>query len=169
MTYLIAQGHRRIGVLCGDFAAASARLRLDGYRLALATAGIEYDECLVLPGGFYPQSGYERTLRLMQRPQELRPTALFCSNDGIALGALEALSGLGVAVPDEMSVLGFDDIPSARTARIPLSTMRQPLSRIGVRAAELLLEQIRSGSSIGRKEVLPTELIIRNTVAPPGS
>jgi len=165
VSYLIDQGHRRIGMLCGDFVSASARLRLDGYRQALAKAGIAYDETLVLPGGHYARSGHERALQILQWPADRRPTALFCSNDGIALGVLDALHELKVSVPEEISVCGFDDIPSAPLAQPALTTVRQPLNRIGMRAVELLLEQITAGKPTGRKEVLPAELIIRDSVA----
>ncbi|HZT44211.1 MAG TPA: LacI family DNA-binding transcriptional regulator [Chthonomonadaceae bacterium] len=165
--YLVRQGHRRIAYLSGETTLRSSLQRLEGYRQALEAAGIPYEEGLVWPGGYNTPSGYLRTIEHLHKNRRGRPTALFCAGDGIAIGALEALHELGIRVPTEMSVVGFDDISAAASSHPPLTTMRQPLRDIGSRAAELLLEQIKASRWLGRKEVMPTELIVRDSVAPP--
>ncbi len=165
--HLLAQGHRRIAILCGNATISSTVLRHAGYQKALATAGIACDPTLILPGIYSIPSGYERTLELMRRPIPLRPTALFCSSDDIAFGAMQALQELELRVPQNVSVVGFDDLPSAANTQPPLTTVRQPLRALGEHAVELLLAQIEGTAPTGQKEVLPTELIIRASVAPP--
>jgi LacI family transcriptional regulator len=167
--YLIGLGHRRIAMLCGYASVGSVALRLEGCRRALAAAGIDFDLSLVLPGAYVEQSGYERAHLLLRRPAAERPTVLFCGNDQIALGALIALEERGVRVPDDVSVVGFDDIPAAATARPGLTTVRQPMRRLGARAAEVLLAHIRRELPPGHKEILPTELVVRRSAAAPAS
>jgi LacI family transcriptional regulator len=165
--HLLAQGHRRIAVLCGGAQARSANQRLRGYRLALEDHGIEFDPSLVFPGHYTAASGYENGLAAARRTEQCRPTALFCCNDEIALGAYRALEESGLRIPEEMSVVGFDDIASAASYRPPLTTVRQPLMQLGDRAARLLLARIEGEIPGGQKETLPTEVIVRESVAPP--
>lgn len=165
VAYLVAQGHRRIAYLDGQW--QSAMLRLEGYRRALEEADIAYEESLVWSGDYTIPSGYERTLANMQGNSPNRPTALFCGDDAIALGAVGALRDLGLRVPQDVSVAGFDDISLAANSHPALTTMRQPLGQIGLRAAEMLMDQIEAREAPGRKEFLPTELIVRDSVAPP--
>ncbi|HZP80939.1 MAG TPA: LacI family DNA-binding transcriptional regulator [Chthonomonadaceae bacterium] len=165
--YLIGQGHRRIALLRGDDNLTSAAQRLQGYCDALEEAGIPYDEALVLPGGYNQDRGHERALELMRLPESRRPTALFCSNDNIAFGALNALKELGLQVPRDISVAGFDDVFMAALMHPPLTTVHHPLRRIGERAAEILLSQIHDGAPQAQKEVIPAELTLRDSVAAP--
>jgi LacI family transcriptional regulator len=165
--YLIQQGHRRIAILCGNQQSRSAAQRFQGYRLALEEQGIPFIPSLALSGQYAPASGYENALELARRPDECRPTALFCSNDEIALGAYRALEESGLRIPEDVSVVGFDDIASAADYRPPLTTVRQPLEQLGERATRLLLGQIEEGVPRGRKETLCTRLILRESVAPP--
>ncbi len=167
MGHLVGLGHRRIAFLPGRLQSRSARARHEGYQNALSRAGIAYDPSLVLPGAYSAASGSERAGKLLELPDGLRPTALFCGNDQIAIGALRVLREAGVRVPEEMSVTGFDDIPEAVTLDPPLTTIRQPLEEMGRRAARLLLDNIESGSPIGAREILPTEIVYRRSVAPP--
>ncbi len=167
--YLIKQGHRRIALLRGHADLSSAIERLQGYREALAEADIPCDEGLMPAGQYNQPTGYERAQRLMRLPEARRPTALFCCNDYIALGALRGLKELGLRVPQDVSVVGFDDVPLAAATQPSLTTVRQPLRRIGTRAAEILLSQIQEGAANARREVLPTKLMLRDSVAPPAS
>jgi DNA-binding LacI/PurR family transcriptional regulator len=167
--HLLSQGHRRIAFLPGRAQSRSARLRHEGYRRALDAAGIAYDPALVLPGGYYAVSGYERTQKLMALPDTQRPTALCCGNDQIAMGTLRALQEAGIQVPAEVSVTGFDDCPEAALLLPPLTTVRQPIEEMGRRAARLLLDTIEAGHPLGVKEILPTEIVYRRSVAPPPS
>ncbi len=166
VTYLVEQGHQRIAILGGDANMTSAQQRRQGYRQALEAADIGYDAALDLPGTYNSASGYRSTMALLERSAEAQPTALFCSNDDIAFGALRALQERGRRVPQEMSVVGFDDLPPASMTQPPLTTVRQPLRELGERAAEMLLAQIAGVAPSGQKEVLPTELIVRASVAP---
>lgn len=162
---VIAQGHRRIAFLPGRSQSHSARLRQEGYRRALDTAGIAPNPDLIVPGFYSATSGYERTQQLLRFPPSERPTALCCGSDQIAFGALRALQEAGLRVPEEISVTGFDDVPEAATQSPPLTTVRQPLEDLGHHAAQSLLATIEAGAPLGQKEELPTELILRRSVA----
>lgn len=165
--YLIKKGHRRIAYLGGDATMQSAHLRYEGYRKALEEAGLSHSADLAPEGVYRQVSGYERTRSLMDLPKESVPTALFCGSDEIALGAFQALKDLGKDIPADVSVAGFDDIAAASTTNPPLTTVRQPLRLLGERAVEMLLSRIADKGQQGEKEYLPSELIVRSTVAPP--
>jgi DNA-binding LacI/PurR family transcriptional regulator len=166
--YLIGFGHTRIAHLCGDEAHSSAHRRREGYIEALHQAGIPIDDSLVLGGIYSSQSGHERTSTLLARGAQA-PTAIFCSSDEIAIGALDAAHKLGFSIPGDISIIGFDDTSGADSAYPPLTTMRQPLHQIGSEAVEILLDMIDDGGLIGRKRILQAELIERSTVGPPPS
>jgi LacI family transcriptional regulator len=165
--HLTQQGHRRIAALCGNSELASNAQRLEGYRSALAEAHIAYDEALVLPGVYWEWSGRDNTETLMSRPASQRPTALFCGNGRIALGAMQALESLGIAVPREISITAVSETAAISTARIPLTASQMPLRLIGERAVESLLDQIHTGKPAGEKICIPGELVIRESVACP--
>jgi DNA-binding LacI/PurR family transcriptional regulator len=163
--YLAEQGHRRIAILCGNRELTSNSQRLEGYRRALAEAGIACDETLVMPGEYWEWSGEENAARLMQREPAERPTALFCSNGRIALGALRALENLNVRVPEEISVTAISETADISLARLPLTAAQMPLRQVGEQATEALLAQIHNGVAGGAKILLPGELVVRETVA----
>lgn len=141
--YLIGLGHRQIAHFAGETALYGARERLAGYRRALEEAGIPFEEARVVMGNFSHYSGREQTKRLIQQtPAEEFPTAIFCANDAIAVACMETLAEAGIQVPSDISVVGFDDTLNARTSVPPLTTVRQPLRRMGARAVELLLIQV---------------------------
>ncbi|HZP82439.1 MAG TPA: LacI family DNA-binding transcriptional regulator [Chthonomonadaceae bacterium] len=165
--HLLEQGHRRIAMFQGASSFRCVAQRTRGYREALAAWGIAYDETLVFPGEYSAESGYENARLLLQQPAWLRPTAIFGCNDLIALGVLCALREAGVRVPQEMSVVGFDDVAPAAISQPPLTTIHQPLHRLGETAIEMLLAQIEGEAAPGEHRLLPTELITRGSVAPP--
>jgi LacI family transcriptional regulator len=165
--YLLSLGHRRIALLCGDRPRSSALPREEGYRLALEAAGIPFNPALALPGKYTPESVQERVDALMDLPANRRPTALFCAVDSIAQWTLMALRRRGIQVPEEVSVAGHDDIPTAALEHPPLTTMRQPFPAIASRALDLLLDQERDISARGRHILLPAELVVRASTAPP--
>ncbi len=140
--HLLAQGHRRIGFINGEPWMDAARDRLKGYRQALATADLPFDAALVRHGDWMSGTGFEHALALMRirRP----PTAIFCANDLMALGAIEALKQLGRAVPGDVAVIGYDDLEMARHAHPPLSTVMLPSFAMGQWATERLLEEAAS-------------------------
>jgi len=167
--YLIAAGHRRIGFINGETWQEAAKDRLKGYRQALATADLLFDPRLVRDGDWSPDKGFELTLSLMREPNP--PTAIFCANDLMAIGAIEALKQLGLRVPEDVSVMGYDDQEIARHTHPPLTTVVLPNYDLGRWAVETLLqeEQNRSaGAPVRHRTVkLDGPLIERASVCAP--
>ncbi|MFF7383490.1 substrate-binding domain-containing protein [Streptomyces griseoluteus] len=166
--HLIDLGHTRIGAIGGPSRMMCARARLDGYRAALDTAGLPADPALILEGDFHHESGHRLGLDLLGRPD--RPTAVFAGNDLQALGLYEAARELGLRVPEDVSVVGFDDLPVARWVGPPLTTVRQPLTEMAEAAARLVLELGRGERerSATRLE-LATSLVVRSSTAAPAA
>jgi LacI family transcriptional regulator len=159
--YLIEQGHQRIGFITGFMAINSARERLLGYKKALQDANIKFDGRLVIEGDFHPSGGYKAAEKLLGLSS--RPTAIFASNDLSAFGAMEAVRQVGLEIPKDISILGFDDIPQASSMYPKLTTVRQPLFDMGQLAVKLLLEQIKSPEIKAKQVTLKTQLIIRDS------
>lgn len=161
--YLISLGHRRIGFIAGPPNLLCSRARLDGYRAALEAAGIAVADELIREGNFYHESGYTggKALLALKNP----PTAIFASSDQMALGVYEAVRQRGLRVPDDVSVVGFDDLPEVRWSSPPLTTVRQPLAEMGLLAARTVL-RLAQGEKIESPRVeLATELIVRDSTA----
>lgn len=135
---LIAAGHRRIGHIQGEVWMEASRDRLKGYRQALSGHEIPFDAALVRPGNWEPSAGFHQTMSLMA--MENPPTAIFCANDLTALGAYDALHELGMRIPEDVSVVGYDDREIARFARPPLTTVLLPHFEMGMLAAEYLID-----------------------------
>ena len=135
-----------------------------GYREGLRAAGLPVDEALIRQGDFYQPRGFQAALELLNLPGA--PTALFASNDVSAFGAVAAVHELRLRVPDDVSVVGFDDIPSAQQVYPPLTTVRQPLYEMGAAATRLLLSLLRGGEAAVPRTSLPTTLIVRGSTAP---
>ncbi|QIK84588.1 LacI family DNA-binding transcriptional regulator [Sanguibacter sp. HDW7] len=167
--HLLALGHRRIAMLTGRADLESSRQREAGYREALGRAGVEVDESLVRVGGYRRESSLAPAHELLTLPE--RPTAIFAANDLSALGALDVATELGLRVPDDLSIVGFDDVPEASTATPPLTTVRQPIQQMGAAAVALLLRLIEdedADEDPGTKHVrLDTTLVRRGSTAPP--
>jgi len=163
--HLLDLGHRRIAYAGGVSASAPSRERLQGYLGALSDAGVAADPELVLEQGFSFHAGREMaaTLLAMERP----PTAIFAGSDASALGALEAARRLGLRIPDDLSVVGFDDTYSAFTTAPPLTTVRQPIEDMGRVALRTLLQQARGERPDSHHIQLATQLVIRESTAPP--
>jgi LacI family transcriptional regulator len=159
--HLLDLGHHRVGVITGPARNHDARERLRGVRAALEGAGRGWDDAWVVEGDFLEESGYRGATTLLKRGG---PTALIAGNDSMAIGALAALTHAGVRVPEEVAVVGFDDIPIARYVSPPLTTVRVSMPALGSRAAARLLEALDQGPGRERKqELLPTELVIRRS------
>lgn len=168
--YLCGRGHSRIAILPGESHKASSLHRVQGCLRALAGEGHTCPDNWMPPGGYNRESGYARTMELFAHGVTAdSPTALFCCNDSIAQGAYMAFRELGVRVPGDVSVIGFDDVVFAEHMDPPLTTVRQPLQQIGERATDILIDQIRqdSNSRIVQKEVLPVEIVERCSVSLP--
>ncbi|MWA15191.1 LacI family DNA-binding transcriptional regulator [Streptomyces sp. BA2] len=163
--HLLGLGHRRIGFIEGPPRLLCSRARLDGYRAALDVAGVPVDDELIVPGDFYHASGFTGCNQLLDLADP--PTAVFASSDQMALGAIEALRRRGLRVPEDMSVVGFDDLPEVRWSAPPLTTVRQPLSDMGKLAARAVLDLARSVAPASPRVELATELVVRASTAAP--
>ena len=170
--HLIDLGHRRIGFIGATFDGGTTKLkRLQGYLDALKAHQIEVDERLItgrreaatgIPGYSTEENGYEGMKRLLSLPN--RPTAIFARNDFTAIGAMTAIKQVGLDIPEDIAVIGFDDIPLAVHTSPPLTTVRQPVREQGQIAAEWLLQKIESSAEMPREErILGCELIIRDS------
>jgi DNA-binding LacI/PurR family transcriptional regulator len=164
-SYLLALGHRRIAFVSGPAELASVQERRRGYDDALRKAGVDPAAQLSLAGHFTEQFGMSALPRLLGAPDP--PTAAFVASDYIALGMLSAAETHGVRVPDDLSVVGFDDIRFSRYVRPRLTTIRSPLDRLARVGVELLFERLADPAAPARTEVLPVELIVRESAAPP--
>lgn len=159
-SYLIGRGHHRIAMLTGQSGPRQARVQ--GYRQALAEQGIPVDETLLQGSDFHEGGGFQAMRELLKRLP--RPTAVFAANDLMAMGALIALREAGMRVPDDIAIVGFDDIPVAKLVNPPLTTISQFPEQLGRRAAGMLFERL-SGTvpEGGRSELMPHELIVRES------
>lgn len=160
--HLITLGHRRIGIVCGHPEHQAASARFDGYRDALAAAHIRLDQRLVTQGYFDLQSGIEAGRALLSGDE--RPTAIFATNDEMAVGVMMTARELGLDVPRDVSIAGFDDTPMSRLIWPPLTTVRQPLEEMASAAVEALVQK-RGGERVE----LPFELLVRRSTAPPAT
>lgn len=160
---LIALGHRRIGHIQGHSKHGACEWRLEGYRRALARAGIDYDPALVVPGDFTFESGVRGANRLLDLPDP--PTAIFAANDDTAAGVMRVAGERRLAVPRDLSVCGFDDTPIARHIFPALTTVRQPTQQMGEAATLELLKEIRERGS-GRMLHLDYALQLRESIGP---
>ena len=165
-SYLVALGHRRIAFVSGPAELAAGQERRRGYEDALRKGGLDPDRQLTLAGHFTEQFGMSALPRLLAAPEP--PTAAFVASDYIALGMLSAAETHGVRVPADLSVVGFDDIRFSQYVRPRLTTIRSPLDRLAQTGVELLFERLAGGSSEARTEILPVELIVRESAGPPG-
>ena len=165
--HLTRLGHRRIGFIAGRPGLWCSRARLDGYRAGLEAVGIAVDPELVVQGDFDYASGYEGARRLLGLPD--LPTAVFAASDEMAMGVYEAARQRGLRVPEDLSVVGFDDLPQARWTSPPLTTVRQPLSEMGMLAVRTVLRLLNGEHLESAKVELATEVVVRDSTAPPGA
>jgi LacI family transcriptional regulator len=159
--HLLSLGRRRIGVINGPTHYEATQRRLAGVQYALQDAGLPFDPSLVRTGKWYESSGYALANELMA--QRYPPDALFCMSDSIASGALGALTELGVRVPEDISLIGFDNRNFAAHQRPPLTTVALPLVEMGQLAGKLLLEAIRSGEQAAAMHSIACPLVIRQS------
>lgn len=163
--HLLGLGHRRIAHLPGDDNLISSVERRDAFSATLTEAGVAAGTDYMPAGSYEAESGYERTRRLLALPSP--PTAIFASNDTLALAAINAARDCGVAVPGQLSVIGFDDLPMLSLEAVGLTTIRQPLMEIGQVGARLLIALIESGYARPERRLFSPELIVRNSTAAP--
>ena len=163
--HLLDLGHRRIATIAGPEQNWSVRARLDGYRTALAQAGLPVLEPLVGSDRFTPYGGRRQTLELLGLAEP--PTAVVAGNDGQAFGVLQALAQRGLTAPGDMSVVGFDDVPVASWATPALTTVRQPLAAMAATAFRMLRLRAESEAAQPDQIELATTLVVRSSTAPP--
>lgn len=159
--HLIQLGHSRIGFIAGTMDLGAARDRLDGFRSALMAHHIPYDEQMLYYGDFRQPDGYVGGNQLLDLPEP--PTAIFASNDVMAMGVMDAVRNRGLRIPDDVSVVGFDDIPQAAMLRPALTTVRQPLEMMGRVATQMLLNLLNGSIKDPKRIELPTQLILRDS------
>ena len=162
--HLLELGHRRIAIITGPPHALSSRARLDGYRAALDTAGVRVDPDLICPGDYQIEDGLTHTHRLLRLANP--PTAIFASNDGQAIGVYHAAHQLGLRIPADLSVIGFDDMPPTRWTIPPLTTVHQPLSEMAAAAARMLVTLARGEPLVHNRQEFATALVVRGSTAP---
>jgi LacI family transcriptional regulator len=155
--HLVRSGYTRIGTITGPLTTATGVDRLEGYRNALNQRGLTINDLLIAEGDFTDASGYFAAKRLLQH----NPEALYVASDMMAIGALRAIRECGLSVPEDIAVIGFDDIPAAAISDPPLTTVRQPVRRIGMQLVESLLDIIENGNEPPRCVVFDTKLVIR--------
>ena len=158
--YLLDLGHRTVHHVAGPSSWLDAQARQAGWRAVLAAAGADVPE--VVGGDWSARSGYEAGLQLLENPQV---TAIFCANDQMALGVLRALNEAGRAIPGDISVVGFDDIPEASYFTPPLTTVRQDFGELGRRGLELLVAQVQQGTGARERVLVAPELVLRRSTA----
>jgi DNA-binding LacI/PurR family transcriptional regulator len=159
--HLLSLGHRTVWHIGGPDGWIESRARLAGWQAALTAAGAKTP--VVLPGDWSARSGYLAGRRLASMRGV---TAVFAANDQMSLGLLRALNEAGRRVPDDVSVVGFDDIPEAEYLTPPLTTIRQDFAEVGRRSLDLMLAQLASGSRLDSKLLVPAQIVIRQSTAP---
>jgi LacI family transcriptional regulator len=157
--HLIGLGRRRIAHITGRLDLTSAQERLSAYKAALESHGIPFNPELVVEGDYSEQAGYLAAARLVE--QEIN--GAFVANDAMAIGLMRGLEQCGLAIPRDVSIIGFDDLPIASSVKPALSTIRQPIRDLGIRAAQMLIGIINREITEPQHIMLPTELVIRET------
>jgi LacI family repressor for deo operon, udp, cdd, tsx, nupC, and nupG len=161
VNHLLELGHRDIGVITGDRNSTSTQRRLEGFREAMKEAGVEADENLIIYGTHEADVGEAAATELLVRKK--RPTAIFCFSDELALGCMYSLRTAGFSVPDDISVIGFDDIAFGRYLSPPLTTIAQPAEAIGRTCTELLIDLIGGKRPHSSRFILPHALVVRSS------
>lgn len=160
--HLLAAGHRRIAIIRGPRVHLVSMRRYNGYAAALGGKGLRIDPTLVVQGDFSRDSGRQQAAALFAA----RPTAIFSSNDEMAVGVIEAADARGISIPGDISLVGFDDNAVAKSCRPRLTTVRQPLEEMGETASQLLVERIRNPGKPNAHAQVPFQVIERDSVAP---
>lgn len=164
--HLTDLGHTRISMMPGNGTSGNVE-RIAGYRRALAERNITVNDADLYSTYTWEPIAYEQGIQALSRPPSERPTAIFCYNDTIAFGILRAAVDLNIPVPEQLSIIGFDDIAPAANTTPPLTTVRQPLALIGKRAVEILIGIVDGNLPRNYREIAPPELIVRSSTAAP--
>jgi LacI family xylobiose transport system transcriptional regulator len=165
--HLLGLGHTRIGMIGGPAHLQCSQARVDGYRAALQAAGIGIDARLIRTGDFHVESGCIKAQELLALPEP--PTAIFAGSDLQAFGVYEAARHVGLRIPEDLSVVGFDDLPLTRWLSPPLTTIRQPLAEMAATSTRLIMACLRGETPQEQRVELPTSLIRRESTSAPGT
>lgn len=158
--HLLGLGHERIGLIAASSESNSVRERLRGYRESLEGRGIVFDDGLVIDGDFTEAGGYDAAARLLE--VDPPPTGIFAANDRMALGAMAAIADRGLRVPDDVAIVGFDDVPMSSYLRPALTTVSISSAELGARAMEIVLGQV-NGDQTRKRVRVQTELVVRDS------
>ena len=161
MAYLIELGHKRIGFVTGRPELIGAVRRLQGYKDGLEQAGIAIDEQLIITGDFTQETGKACAHQLLSLPHP--PTAIFAANDQSALGVMDTAKELGLKIPEDLSVVGFDNIAESQLCDPPLTTIDQHLTDLGIAATKMLMDLVKGNELESPQQKFPTQLIIRQS------
>ena len=161
--HLLELGHRRIAHIAGRTGEWDSEERQRGYKEMLRSCGLDVDPALILPGTGYPEGGIEAMNQLLALPA--LPSALFCYNDLTAFGAMQAARAAGMRIPQDLSVVGVDDLSLTRFVEPPLTTISQPIRQMGEMAVQMVLELIAGAESVDTR-VLPVRLVVRRSTMP---
>jgi len=159
--HLVSMGHKRVAHLMGGEGVVSTVPRLEGYKRALTAAGIGLDESLIAQAGFDWRGGYAATKELLSGPAHKRPTAVFAANDLCAEGALRAIRELGMSIPEDVAVVGYDDTWFATMTQPTLTSVRMPIEEMGALAVKMLVDRVEGRDIANPHPVLPVSLTIR--------
>jgi LacI family transcriptional regulator len=165
VNHLLEHGYQRVATITGPQDTSVGADRLEGYRQAVAACGMASDDGLIAEGDFTELSGYEGMRRLLA----VHPRAVFVASDTMAMGAMRALRDAGLTIPDDIAIVGFDDLPPATMVEPWLTTVRQPIHQMGAAAVTVLLDLIRNGANHPRRIILDTELVVRDSCGAPQS
>lgn len=157
--HLVLLGYRRIGTITGPLITTAGIDRFEGYKKALADSVISIDESIISAGDFTESSGYYSAQKMIP----YNPDAMFIASDIMALGAIHAIREAGLRVPEDIAIVGYDDLPPARQAIPALTTVRQPIRRLGIELVETLLDIIENGPFPPRRMIFGTELVVRES------
>lgn len=164
INYLLSLGHRRIAVIAGNMTSPSTKSRMEGYKRALAKAGLPYEEELVAIADYSQQKAEVATRKLVALAQ--RPTAIFTFSDEMGMSCISTLLSSGFKIPQDVSVIGFDNISYSQYCYPTLTTIAQPMTEIGIACMELLLPQLNGEKMVSTKRLLQHKLIIRESTGP---
>jgi len=163
MRYLIGLGHRRIAHIRGRMNTLSGRQRFLAYETVMNEYGLSYEDIDILEGNFLKDAAYDEVVRLLSQDPDRRPTALFAANDDMALAAIQAIRDNGLQVPEDFSVIGFDDIPISSQFMPSLSTVRLPINDMSKEAVNQIVSMCAHGTASFHPSSFPTELVIRES------
>ncbi|MCM3791511.1 LacI family transcriptional regulator [Domibacillus indicus] len=162
--HLISLGHQKIAMITEDTTFSTLQARVNGYKKALEEAGLSYDKNLVLTNNTSLEEGKKSMLSLLKKVSP--PTAVFASTESLAIGAMQGAHELNLNVPDEVSIIGFDDTVLSTICEPPLTTVAQPIEEMGEKAVELLIEEIEKKKASKQRVMLSPKLIVRKSTAP---